>query len=898
MTLSPNNNLYLIGGYGGIGAVNTIQSSFYAETPDAYSAGGSPTLRVASMTAVIPAVFNAGTQLTVTGSNFKGVTEASGGGAASANSDHHHPRLILQSVEGSGGSSSQGNSGFIVDLTTQIYTNLVTYPNGLWSTIDSSITVQLAQSTIPVGWYQIRVGANAQLSLGSLVQAGPPKPPNGVTSVAATAINVTSITYSWTQPLNPGTDYNGYNVYLATTGVWVATAPYNRTQTTNASYTFTGLTPSSTNQIVILPYSITGDASPTPLAFSATYHTLPNLPTNLSTGAISFNSVQLAWSTNSNGQGTIYEVSDSQAADFSTNVSTPYPVAAAITTNTVTVAPLSQSTTYYFRVRAMNLDSSFSVFTATVSAWTRKSVTNVSGIADSPTSIHWTWPSSGNGVQYKVYCATSATIITSTSAIFFEDTGLGVDSNRSIQVSAVASGLEGPLSNPTTVYTQANAPSSSPQNPPIPSTGSIMVFWQGTNSQGASNPSGTTYHLILTSGTNIAISTAVSSAMSSQGLGAQQFTFSNLTPAQLYTIGVQALNGDGLAPTPGPVWPVLITTWTQAQAPANLQVTGTSPSSISVVWSTNNNTSSATYQVTYTTTPVNLFDQYASTAVFFSQGFSSNTAIITGLLTSMTYSIRVQARNPAGATTGYSNFATTMTYNGGGAIGSLSFLAAALQNSSVSGSIGSAPNVRAVIMRSLAGAFSSDTTVTISTFAATTDSPCNNGIASMAFSVAPNPALQPTHPLFLTLAYDPTNDAITDPAHLVLMRYDPAAAGCVPVPTTIDTVGHTLTAQLNHLSIFQAGTILPSSTPDTARIYPNPFHTATDGYVTIDQIPASARVRIFTILGELVLDQEADASGIVTWKGLNRGGRPVASGVYFVVIEGNGKKILKLAIIR
>ena len=68
------------------------------------------------------------------------------------------------------------------------------------------------------------------------------------------------------------------------------------------------------------------------------------------------------------------------------------------------------------------------------------------------------------------------------------------------------------------------------------------------------------------------------------------------------------------------------------------------------------------------------------------------------------------------------------------------------------------------------------------------------------------------------------------------------------------------------------------------------------------QVPASARVRIFTMRGELVFDQTANSSGILTWGGTNRYGRSVASGVYLVTVEAGSnssdKKILKLVVLR
>jgi hypothetical protein len=163
-----------------------------------------------------------------------------------------------------------------------------------------------------------------------------------------------------------------------------------------------------------------------------------------------------------------------------------------------------------------------------------------------------------------------------------------------------------------------------------------------------------------------------------------------------------------------------------------------------------------------------------------------------------------------------------------------------------------------------------------------------------------DPALQPVIPLFFTVAYRPADVAGMDLDRLAMMRYDPISGKCVPMSTSVDRTAETVTGQLNHLSIFQIDQWLPSSSPQTARAYPNPFYAARDGFVTFDSLPALARVRIFTLRGELVIDKQANASGVLTWPGLNRGGRPVASGVYLAVVESGGgdKKILKVAVIR
>jgi hypothetical protein len=80
--------------------------------------------------------------------------------------------------------------------------------------------------------------------------------------------------------------------------------------------------------------------------------------------------------------------------------------------------------------------------------------------------------------------------------------------------------------------------------------------------------------------------------------------------------------------------------------------------------------------------------------------------------------------------------------------------------------------------------------------------------------------------------------------------------------------------------------------------YPNPFHpdetTATIAYVLDDN--ASVRVRVYTISGGLVLDQQYTSGGLggstglneIEWDGRNGDGEPVASGGYIVYVEAEG----------
>lgn len=78
---------------------------------------------------------------------------------------------------------------------------------------------------------------------------------------------------------------------------------------------------------------------------------------------------------------------------------------------------------------------------------------------------------------------------------------------------------------------------------------------------------------------------------------------------------------------------------------------------------------------------------------------------------------------------------------------------------------------------------------------------------------------------------------------------------------------------------------------DSVRAFPNPFrpaqgHTA----MTFAELPANARLRIYTLTGELVRDLTADAAGVASWDGRNQAGRDAASGVYFVLAQAEGEK--------
>jgi hypothetical protein len=160
--------------------------------------------------------------------------------------------------------------------------------------------------------------------------------------------------------------------------------------------------------------------------------------------------------------------------------------------------------------------------------------------------------------------------------------------------------------------------------------------------------------------------------------------------------------------------------------------------------------------------------------------------------------------------------------------------------------------------------------------------------------------LQPTKNFNLTISYRTSDITGLDENKLVIARYDTGSGVWVPFDSTVDIVNHTITAHPNHFSTYQVMQMTPSDTVNTIRVFPNPFmpsagHTA----INFANLPGNARIRIYTLRGEIVQDLTASAAGIKSWDGKNKSGRDAASGVYFVLIQGEGqKKTVKLAIER
>jgi hypothetical protein len=767
------------GAIGGVGTtlVSAVDRSYFTASPDQYTKNAPPSARQAVILSTGSSgpgpLVQPGAAFTVTGIQFRGGTEASGGGAAAANSSFSYPHLILQRVDSSGGGGPQSDSGFVVDLTTAIYAN-----SGNLSTLDSSITVTIpaTSASIPAGWYAARVGANDVYSNGFFVQSGPSKPLLPPTSATGTVLGVSSV--SWTWSTVAGVD--GYNVYQATSGVFLGTAPAVAVPT----FVETGLESGAETSVKIAGFTLSGDG-PAIMASSVTTVVIPQVGT-------------------------------------------------------------------------------------------------VVGTALNTTSIVWNWLGGKGVLYYNVYNSTTGVVIATPTANTFTDSNLEVNSRRSIRVSAVVPGAEGPLSEGATAYTWANTPA--PASPFLLSlsTGSYLVKWLING-----NPNGTTYYvrIVGVDGSSATLTTQTLSA------GITGFSPSvPLFPGSPYDTQIGAVNGDGIDTAPLD----LGTTYTLTTTPTGLTVIDNTPVSLTVQWDTTANSTFTTYQVTYSS---DNFVADISTALAFSAAFNGSQANIPGLRTSTTYWIRVQASNPFGQLSAFSGSISTITNNGGAASGSLAGPLLAAANSELAGYLSDG---RYVQLDSPRGAFPTDTIATLTPFNVVAGSTlCPNGF-NVAVTITMNPALQPVAPVYFTADYDPASIGVVPTSRITLARYVDIGV-CTPLDTTFlaGSSRPQFRAQLNHFSTYQLVQIPLETSAANARIFPNPYRASRDGYVTFDSMPPYSRVRIMTLQGETLLDERANSYGLLTWGGTNGGGRVAASGLYIVVVESGGsKKIQKLAVIR
>jgi hypothetical protein len=890
--LTRDNKVISIGGWNGGQYLNTTEYADFNFYPDSQGllAGTTRQPQISTGTTRFDHGWW-GTLLSPT-SNFHGITEAAGGGSGSMTSSHSNPRVYMQQID--------NMSGFMIDLSTRIYSHYGG-PNTDWSRTLSSITVITPSlpNEMPRGWYQMRVAANGVFSEGFTVQVSTPRPSGAPSVPAATVQGVSSITWTWNKGTIPANGADGFAVYSASNSLFITTITFANAG--DVSYTQTGLAPNTQSSIMVAAYNQGGYGE---LTRSATVHTLAAPPANLTITDVSFETVTLAWSANGNTPATRYELSMAQESpDFAVRVSTPVGFGDGFTSTTYTVIGIEPNDLYYFRVRAMNGDGVVTLSTPAappyVSTVTVAQIQNLQGTPLNGHEISWSWMESVGADYYELYDITngtsSAALIASTPDNYFTQTGLSTNTVHQTLAFAVKTTGDGPVRGSPGVspriYTLANPPVA--WNFTGVSTDTITLNWLPNG-----NPAYTDYVVHYSSYPDYAIMSSATVA------AATSFTAGSLGPNKIYYARVMALNGSGV-----PTAVVnLGTKYTHAQPPSAVTAAEIAMSGITLTWSGGRNPDPTYYEVRGSTNNFVTISTYAA----FSQLFSGSTITVSGLLTSTTYQFDVAAINGEGVITARTMVVPAVftlagpTGTPSGAVGGTGVPGV---DSVIAGVL---PNGHTVSMAIPSTAFETETAVAISSHSLGiipySGNPCgvNTGVIPvLAVDIYSENGAQPDEPVTFTIGYGNMTSAQIasinqNISKLVWARYNPVNGQCLPLETTVATGPRTITSLINHFSIFQLIIKEPASNLSGVLIYPNPFYpNRGQGFVTFNNLPAAAKVRIYTLSGSKVWEGTATNSGVLTWRGVNESGNPVGSGVYFVSVKSTGgDKIFKLAVER
>ena len=236
----------------------------------------------------------------------------------------------------------------------------------------------------PPGYYMLHILNSAGVpSVAEIVQipgtGAPPAdttPPSQVAGLGATTVNSSQIDLSWTaNPVPDGVDH--YNVYRGTTAgfpVTPGTTPTLATPTTN-TYSDTGLTGSTTYYYKVAAVDAAGNIGTLSTESSATTSatpdtTPPSQVAGLAATTVNSSQIDLSWTANPVPDGVDhYNVYRGTTAGFPVTPGTT-PTLATPTTNTYSNTGLTGSTTYYYKVAAVDAAGNIGTLSTESSATT------------------------------------------------------------------------------------------------------------------------------------------------------------------------------------------------------------------------------------------------------------------------------------------------------------------------------------------------------------------------------------------------------------------------------------------------------------------------------------------------------------------------------------------------
>ena len=484
-----------------------------------------------------------------------------------------------------------GSATVLATVTTTSYAD-----SGLTASTAYSYRVRAFDLALPAANESALSTAVSATTLAAPDTTAPTVPAN----VTAAAQSSTQILISWSASTDTETGVGGYRIYRDGSTSPLATV-------TSTSYTDIGLTPSTAYSYRVRAFdqaAPTANLSALSAAASATTPeapdiTAPTVPGNVAATALSTSQIQISWSASTDtesGVGGYRIYRDGSASPLAT-----------VTTTSYTDAGLTASTTYNYRVLAFDLATppNASALSAAVSATTQTPPdttaptvpANVTATALSSSQIQISWSASTDtesGVAgYRIYRDGSATVLATTTATNYTDTGLTPSTAYSYRVRAfdlaTPTANESALSVAATANTQAPPDTTAPTVPAgvtatAQSPSQIQISWSAS----ADTESGVGGYRIYRNGSGIALATTTST----------NYTDTGLTPSTAYSYRVRAF--DLATPTANEsALSVAAAATTEAapdttapSVPVNVTATAQSTTQIQISWSASTDTES------------------------------------------------------------------------------------------------------------------------------------------------------------------------------------------------------------------------------------------------------------------------------------------------------------------